>query len=528
MKRILLFCSLVVLGGSALFSAAVGPALLRWDDSPQREMLPDSQGKEGIQRFFAAEIGKGNLQIARVYQDAAAGLLDTRYQQYYQGLPVFGGQVVQHSKNQAALRYSGEYYSVSGLNTTPALQRADVLAVLRTALNRPGLTEKADNGRLVVYPVRDGDCRLAYQLVVRDGEHFNETALVDAHSGEILLQYSNERFDAAAIGIGTGFHGTLFKLPTLFKSANSQYYLCDVRGFRPITMYLYDISAGGLMPTDSDNNWSNCGDLVSAYANVGFVYDFYYQVMNRNSTDGNGKAIKIRARDGRYKDNASWDGEFLNFYVPSRSSGPQYGAALDVVGHEFTHGVDEAENGLIYQYESGALDESMADIGGTAVEFYFHAAGTGLHRADWLNAEDACLTYDQAFAAGIVRAQDDPNRFSQSNGYLGPDPCHLSQYIRTTLDNGGVHLNCTIFPHAFYLLSNGGTNKVSGLSVSGIGIDKAFRIYYRAWMNYLTPTSKFLDAANGLLHAASDLYGAQSNEYNQVLQSMLAIGFTRS
>jgi thermolysin len=93
-------------------------------------------------------------------------------------------------------------------------------------------------------------------------------------------------------------------------------------------------------------------------------------------------------------------------------------------------------------------------------------------------------------------------------------------------DWGGVHFNSTLYSHAYYLLSAGGTNKVSGLSVSGIGIEKATKIFYRAWTYYMTSTADYLFAANCLLQSAGDLYGANSNEYAQTIKAMEAIGWT--
>ncbi len=119
------------------------------------------------------------------------------------------------------------------------------------------------------------------------------------------------------------------------------------------------------------------------------------------------------------------------------------------------------------------------------------------------------------------------NPNSQSSGY-GKYPCHLSQFIHLpgSSDYGGVHINCTIYSHAYYLLANGGTNVVSHVAVTGIGVEKATSIFYTAFTAYLTSNSQFVNAANALLKSASVLFGSTSNEYQQTVKAMQAIGWT--
>ena len=116
------------------------------------------------------------------------------------------------------------------------------------------------------------------------------------------------------------------------------------------------------------------------------------------------------------------------------------------------------------------------------------------------------------------------------NPNLGGDPCHLSQKVNLPNtqagDWGGVHTNCTIYGHAYYLLANGGTNVISHVAVTGIGVEKATKIYYTAFTNYLTSSSKFLSAANALLKSAAVLFGSTGSEYQQTVKSMQAIGWT--
>lgn len=129
------------------------------------------------------------------------------------------------------------------------------------------------------------------------------------------------------------------------------------------------------------------------------------------------------------------------------------------------------------------------------------------------------------FTTNGLRNLANPNSNWQSP--YGPDPCHLWQeiFVPFYIDNGGVHLNMTIYSHAYYLLAHGGTNNISNIKVNGVGIDTATKIFYRAWVYYMVPTSEFLYAANALLQSAYDLYKSNSNEMAQTIKAMEAIGW---
>jgi thermolysin len=206
-------------------------------------------------------------------------------------------------------------------------------------------------------------------------------------------------------------------------------------------------------------------------------------------------------------------------------------AAIDVVAHEYSHGVTQFTSGLEYfctqTAQPGALNESFSDIMGTAIEFHWQEKGNGFDKADWLIGEDMYPNYN---SSNYLRSLPNPN--SRKDRFYGtdyPEPCHLSQcYIFPNTaqgDWGGVHFNSTLYSHAYYLLSEGGTNPVSQKSVSGIGIEKATKIFYRAWTYWMTSTSSFWNAANYLLWSANDLYGSSSNEYAQTIKAMEAIGW---
>lgn len=179
--------------------------------------------------------------------------------------------------------------------------------------------------------------------------------------------------------------------------------------------------------------------------------------------------------------------------------------ALDVIAHELTHAVTDTSADLIYQNESGAINESMSDIFGTLVEYHFN------NKPDWQVGEDI---YTPNVAGDALRSMEDPT--------LSGDPDHYSKRYTGTGDYGGVHINSGISNKAAFLLANGGTHY--GVTVAGIGNDKAGDIYFRTLTQYLTPNSNYSHFRVSTIQAATDLYGASSAEVASVKAAFSAVG----
>ncbi|HQX56136.1 MAG TPA: M4 family metallopeptidase, partial [Pyrinomonadaceae bacterium] len=191
---------------------------------------------------------------------------------------------------------------------------------------------------------------------------------------------------------------------------------------------------------------------------------------------------------------------------------------IDICGHEMTHGVTERSANLTYAKESGALNESMSDIMGSMVELY---ADGGVVSADtWKIGEDA---YTPGTAGDALRRMDNPNAVGDPDHYslrLYPGTCTASN----ANDQCGVHTNSSIQNHAFYLMAAGGTNRISGVAVTGIGGTDAAKVFYRALTVYMTASTNFAGARTATLSAATDLFGASSAQYNTVATGWCAVG----
>jgi len=311
----------------------------------------------------------------------------------------------------------------------------------------------------------------------------------------------------------------------------------------PYTVELWDYDAGSsddfggsysISTSVGTQNWSGNGNngnyvitnsghpAVDVHWGMEKTYDFYMSAFSRNSYDGSGSVIKqyvnplIMNGNSGYPNNASAFPSPYNIMSYGMGDGVSMNplVGLDVEGHEFTHMVvaNNGNGGLTYQGESGALNESFADIFGTCVEFY-----SGVN-PDWLIGEDVMI------GQPYMRSMSNPNGGQQPDTYNGQywaNPANLQN------DNGGVHINSGVQNFWFYLLCQGGsgTNDLgNAYSVTGIGIAQARAIAYRNLTNYLTPSATFMNAYNGSLQAAQDLYGNPSAQYTAVKAAWYAVG----
>ena len=290
-------------------------------------------------------------------------------------------------------------------------------------------------------------------------------------------------------------------------------------------IFTYNMQGSHLYPnaidyvSSSKTDWPNATGVQVHWATEQ-TFDYFKTKHNRTSFDDEGGRLVSYASylpDGfpaSAYPNAFWNGQFMTY---GDGYPGLYGplVSLDVVGHELTHGVTERSAGLIYQGESGALNESISDIFGNLIEFF----AEGYSDEVWGVGEDFDLNGNSGF-----RSMSDPNSKGDPDTYKG------NNWVGTTPldpDNGGVHTNSGVQNYWFYLLAHGGSgtnDNGDDYDVEGIGLNKSAKIVYRSLTIYLTPYSAYYAARNGSIEAAEDLYGKNSKTVETVKAAWDAVG----
>lgn len=359
-----------------------------------------------------------------------------------------------------------------------------------------------------IIDAQNGAVLKKYSLVCTLAPHLNlegyETAEhVHSHFSPTATKQGMPLADGPATAVARDLLGINRTINTY--SVKGTYYLID--GSRPMfklvsstlpddpTGALWTLDGGNTSPTKdnfeanhvvSPNNVWNNPTAVSSHYNAGVAYEYFRKTFTRNSINGKGGTIislvNISDDDGTPLDNAFWNGQAM-FYGNGKKAFKPLARALDVASHELSHGVIQNTANLEYNAESGALNESYADVFGMLND-----------RGNWKIGEDVVNT--AYFPTGALRDLSNPNNGGTKLGDNGWQPATVSQQYLGTEDNGGVHINSGIANRAFYLIATQG------------GLDKAEQVYYRALTNYLTKYSKFVDARLAIAKAAKDIGGA--------------------
>jgi len=286
---------------------------------------------------------------------------------------------------------------------------------------------------------------------------------------------------------------------------------------------IYDAKNGSQLPGTPVRNEGDAdtGDnaVDEAYEGSGVTFDLYNDIYGRNSIDNNGMRLDSTVHYQKGYDNAFWNGQQM-VYGDGDEDLPEaqrlfqrFTAAIDVIGHELTHGVTQFEAGLVYWDQSGALNESMSDVFGSLVKQYQRQEIAT--DANWVIGEGLFTSNVNGVGIRSMKAPgtayDDP--------VLGkdPQPGHMDDYVKTIEDNGGVHINSGIPNHAFYVLS---------VELGGYAWEKAGQIWYKTLTEKLAERATFQEAADLTYQAAGELYGTGSLEQIAVRKGWSEVGIS--
>ncbi|MEE2791468.1 MAG: M4 family metallopeptidase [Acidobacteriota bacterium] len=547
--------------------AVIASELLFAQDPRRHELLTFSVGT-GDPLF---DLRQAETTLNQLHRDGTLLLLQTtadplvpsrtheRFRQYHEGVPIFGAEVTRQTTNGTVVSVFGKLHLTVTLNTTPALSPETVVQTIEDLTGQPARVLTFPT--LVVLPNRGGrgGYRLVYEVRVFSGSQLM-AYFIDAVNGEVALAFNDLKTQQptfpcsqCVIGAGVGVHSDQKKMSVTAVGGNFLAY----DQLRPADLYTFDMRGdsvrtlevlAGIAPlfdadlaTDGDNQWLD-GATVDAHVGVGWTYDYLYRRFGRQGLNdlnvrmvslvhpidradfstASSQLISLFNLNSFYCGLCGPDGVGVTVFgegLPPhlRLDAQQVNflaGALDIVAHELAHGVTDFTSSLLYLDESGALNEAFSDIIGVGAEHYAEPLRQfkGGKAANYLIGEDV-------FVPGGLRSLENPVLFG--------DPDHYSLRFLGTADNGGVHTNALIVGHAYYLAIEGGTNRVSGVKVHGVGAanrEQIEQVFYRAFTLLLTRESDFSAAKVATIQSARDLFGLGSTAEHAVSQAWIAVG----
>jgi bacillolysin len=467
---------------------------------PLTAATPRAAALEAGERFGTRfGLGAGaDLRVAGL-EHLRDGRSAAHLEQTIEGVPVLGGELaVGLTAAGDMLSIGGELEPEGGVDTTPAIgadaAATTAVAAVAKSTGVPSAELRAFGPVLSIYDPRilGGPGidlpRAVWRLEVTDDAGpvtVRELVLVDADLGNVALSFS-EIEDAKG---------------RIVCNAESEPKLV------PCTALEAELKEG-------DDPTGAAPEAALAYNLTGDLYDFYKDHFGRDSIDGGGmpliSTVSFCEEEECPFENAFWDGEQM-----------VYGDGLvtdDITGHELTHGVNGTESHLFYYYQSGALDEAIADVFGELFDLSTPSfPSSGDKPADrWKIGEDSSI--------GTIRNMSNPPALGQPDMTGSPDWFYEPDADIASGDNGGVHENSGVGGKAAFLITDGATN-FNGQTITGLGIEKALQIHYDAITNLLTSASDYQDYGNALGQACSDLVGEHeitATDCEQVERTVLA------
>jgi Zn-dependent metalloprotease len=525
------------------------PELIRFDKNG-----PDFKGKPVLFDETSKRVSQGQgLRLGS--EKDALGFETHRFQQTINDIPVEYGMMAVQTKGGKVVGETGKWIlkEPASAEKKPAISESIALQsalsfvgaesykwqnkeeeeFLKNESKNPNATF-APKGELVYYSdpsdEKMADLKLAYKFdIYAEKPLSRQYVFVDAKNGSVLGADALIHETNAPGTATTAYSGNR---AIVADSYNGSYRLREAGRNAGTAVETYNLKKGtnyssAVDFTDTDNNWNNVNTNKDQYATdahwgAEMTLDYYYTKFGRKSIDNNNFAIKSYVHYSTNYFNAFWDGSRMTYGDgSSTTNGGKPLTALDVCGHEITHGLTTKTANLAYQRESGALNEGFSDIFGNTIELWARPT-----QASWKLGED--FSY-------VIRDMANPNAYSQPDTYKGT---YWKDASSTCTPQGnpnlpgyndycGVHTNSGVLNFWYYLLVNGGTgtnDKGFAYNVTGIGLDKAAAIAYRTLTTYLTSSSTYANARTASLQAAADLYGAGGVEVTQVTNAWNAVG----
>lgn len=458
----------------------------------------------------------------------ALNQVHVRYNQYYNGVPIFGSQIIVHLNGDNSVRSAnGQALPRLMLDTTPTLSSEEATAKAKQYALEYNKQSEFDSTEAKLYIFNkswfentktDLNNYLVWQVeLYKDRPAFHEYYFINAKTGELVFQIT---------GLQNAVHRHVYDCS--YGDGD-----CYMSGYDWVNDFYVGRHEGDTATGTNPYWWvtikTETDDLYDLF---GYQYDYYTAKFSRNGANNSGG---IGDGTTTYPTESTTGLTYIDWFYFSTEYDPttfcpnamfngtnsihycEGEISADLVGHEYGHAVNYfsilnesgAAAGLTYSGESGALNESNSDIFGEALEYYSTSTN------DWVHGTGT--------ANGPSRSMEDPSDYTYNVGEGAtpyPESYNDPNYYCGTQDNNGVHLNSSVGNYAAYLISEGGT--VKGCAITGLGEEKEENIYYRAETVYFTTSTTYNQAYTAILQACYDLYG-YGTDCKNVKKALMAV-----
>ncbi|SFV06223.1 M4 family metallopeptidase [Pseudoduganella namucuonensis] len=543
-----------VMGGPAAFSPQEKARLV--------STLNGERGKHGLDADHGFAIASQH--------PGARGTAISRLNHTYKGVRVYESESVVVSDDAGnivseSIADRRKDLAAKRMNVKPRLQQKDAINAALRAVGPYSAQIDPPSAELIIYPVMKTyrvaeaankaeselnamdvfeaveSYKLAYLVQTRmanGNKPVYHNTIVNAQDGSVLEQWNmvqnvvgtgNSQYNGS-VPINTTLSGTTYKMIDGSRGTGGTF------GAMAITNANHTTSAGSVY-TNASNTWGDGkqyiaggsttdanGQTAAVNAMWGLMntYDMHKNVLGWQSLDGNNTATYIAAHVNTAYDNAYYSDTCKCMYIGDGGSYFNNLGSIDVIGHEMGHGITAATSNLAYRGESGGLNESGSDIAGEAVEAYARAGGAGATLPspganDWMMGQE-------------IAKNGQPLRWMYKPSKDGSSPDAWS----TSLKRLDVHYSSGPNNRMFYFLAKGSNSSSTSdyyskyltkapLAMTGIGLDKAYRIWFKALTTKFTSSTNYADARLKVLAAAQELYGVNSAEAKAVQRAYAAI-----
>ena len=445
------------------------------------------------------------------------GITHNKYAQFYKGVPVFGATYILHENQNKIVSANGYFLPFLDISVLPTVVTSKIQGIVKKYIesNQEELGEpdgfKIINSSLVIVDAGferfTGNYKLCYFSEVEFDNGHRLQYFIDAHNAKVVNVISAINHHGVPGQIETNYYG--IKNITVDSISENKYHLFDpTRGVDGISVFSYVdtsyiSSSSPLFEFGEFDLRRSAGEVM--YGTQSF-YDLLKKEFDWLGVDNNNRSFNANILGASRFVNAYWNGEDASFGIGDC----RYGAltTIDIVGHEYMHGIIQETSDLVYLNEAGGINESLADIMGVTLEYIYEP-----QHFNWILADQILLEE----GLDPFRNMKDPESLEQPAVYKG-------NFWNDYLD---VHESSAIGNKWFQILSEGEisvNSSGSSYDVDSMGVLETAKFVFYVNRFYLPRFTDYNSFYLFSIEAAKEYFSDDQQIINNIKEAWNAVG----